>query len=87
MKYAICGIGLMLALAIIYLTSAFFVPAVRFGPVYAPVYALAIHLGLVDVKTADWGYLKLRSGETGTEALRWIERNSDLKTAQISAAV
>jgi len=87
MKYAIRGIAAIFALAIVYLAAAFFVPAARVGLVCAPIYALAIHLGLVDVKTADWGYLKLRSGENGTEALRWIERNSDLKTAQISAAV
>lgn len=87
MKYAIRGIGAVVALAIIYLTTAFFVPAARLGPVCAPIYALAIHLGLVDVKSADWGYLKLRSADYGTKALRWIERNSDPKTAQVSVAV
>ncbi len=87
MKYAVRGIGAVLALAIIYLTTAFFVPAVRLGPVYAPTYALAIHLGLVDVKTVDWGYLKLRAGDAGITALRWLEHNSAPQIAQVSVAV
>lgn len=87
MKYAIRSIAAVLALTVIYLTTAFFVPAARFGPVCAPAYALAIHLGLVDLKTADWGYLKLRSGHYGTNALRWVEHNSAPDIAQVSAAV
>jgi hypothetical protein len=87
MKYAVRGFGAVLALAIVYLTTACFVPAVRFGLVCAPVYALAIHFELVDVKSADWGYLKLRSGDYGSWALRWIERNSAPEIARVSAAV
>ena len=68
-------LGGFAALVVAVVLAWVFVPPLRFAPVCAPVEAWAIDHGWVKVETADWGYLKLRSGTDGREALGDLERH------------
>ena len=77
-------LGGFAALVVAVVLAWIFVPPLRYGMVCAPVEAWAIDHGWVKVETADWGYLKLRSGKYGQTALRDLERHGS--TPQIRRA-
>ncbi len=68
-------LGGFVAFVIAVVVAWIFVPPLRYAPVCAPVEAWAIDHGWVKVDTADWGYLKLRSGSYGLAPLRDLERH------------
>ena len=78
----LAGLGIIVAVAVLWI----FVPSSRFAPICAPAEAWAIDHGLIKVEDADWGYLKLRSGSYGTQALRDLRRHAGSERVAATAA-
>jgi hypothetical protein len=88
MKWLLRGLAAIVAVIISYGVIANYVPAARIAAICVPAEALAINLGLIPLERADWGYLKLRSGKAGLDALRDLEQHGATdKIRQTSAAV
>lgn len=75
MKWLLRGLTAIVALAVAYGVIANYVPAARIAAICVPAEVLAINLGLIPLDRADWGYLKLRSGKIGMDALSDLERH------------
>lgn len=76
-----------LAVALIASTVVWATPSLRIETgVKLQVWGL--NLGVIPVKKADWGFLKLRSGKVGLDALRYLEQHGTTDTIrQTSVAV
>ena len=88
MKWLLRGLAVIVVLIVGYGVTANYVPATRIAAICVPVETLGINLGLIPLDRADWGYLKLRSGKAGLDALRDLERHGATdKIRQTSVAV
>jgi|GEM_PF-1751059 len=88
MKWLLRGFAAIVVVIVGYGVTANYVPAARTAAICVPVEILAINLGLIPPNRADWGYLKLRSGQAGLKALRNLEQHGATdKIRQTSAAV
>lgn len=76
--FAICVLVGVIAAGVVYFNPTLRTRATVAGQVWG------LNLGIIKVKDADWGYLKLRSGTYGVEALRDLERHG--ATDQIKMA-
>ncbi len=76
-------LGLCLILAIAGGGASYFTPYPRIW-----VQTCGLNLGLIQIKDADWGFLKLRAGQAGLDALRDLERHGATDNIrQVSVAV
>ncbi len=74
MKLLLRAVFTVAAMTLTYSALASLVPSLRIAAIWAPAEGWAINHGLIKLKDADWGYLKLRSGRQGLEALRYLEQ-------------
>jgi len=88
MKWLLRGLAVIVVLIVGYSVTANYIPAARIAAICVPAEVLGINLGLIPLDRADWGYLKLRSGNIGLDALRDLERHGATdKIRQTSVAV
>ncbi len=88
MKWLFRGLVVIVVAIVGYTVTANYVPAACIAAICVPAEALGINLGLIPLDRADWGYLKLRSGQTGLDALRDFEQHGATdKIRQTSVAV
>jgi len=88
MKWLLRGLAVIVVVIVAYGVTANYVPKARVAAICVPSEALGINLGLIPLDRADWGYLKLRSGKAGLNALRDLEQHGATdKIRQTSAAV
>jgi hypothetical protein len=88
MKWLFRGLAVIFVLSVGYGVLANYVPRARIAAICVPAEVLGINLRLIPLNRADWGYLKLRSGQTGLDALRDLEQHGATdKIRQTSVAV
>ncbi|MCR6660660.1 MAG: hypothetical protein NVV72_15435 [Asticcacaulis sp.] len=88
MKWLLRGLAVIVVVIVGYGVTANYVPKARVAAICVPAEALGINLGLIPLDRADWGYLKLRSGKAGLDALHDLEiRGTTDKIRQTSVAV
>ncbi len=75
MKSLLRGLVVIVVVIVGYGVTANYVPKARVAAICVPAEVLAINLGLIPVDRADWGYLKLRSGKVGPNALHDLEQH------------
>ncbi len=81
------ALGVLIVLAIIGAGVLWLDPSLR-TPAWVQAQVVGLNTGVLPVDRADWGFLKLRSGPAGLDALETLERHSPrTEVRRVAAAV